>query len=189
MEIKARLNNAYRDLASNKVIVSLEVDYQPNLDSIRDKDLRVEIKEWRERRSKDANGLLWACLTEIAQAMTPPLDKWEVYLMMLKRYGQHTYGVFKPSAVPMVQQSWRESEIVGEVTVGGEKGIQMLLYYGSSLYDTKEFSILLDGVISEMVEIGLEPPMPREVKRVLDELERQQKKESEDGESTQHHTE
>lgn len=172
MELKARLHNAYRDLASNKVIVQLEVDYQPNLDGIRDKDLRVELKQWRNRRSKDANALLWACLTDIAHAMSPPADKWDVYLLMLKRYGKHTYGVFEEKAVPLIRQSWRESEVVGEINVNGRKGIQLLLYYGSSLYDSKEFSVLLDGVISEMAEMGLELPTPGELRRALDEWEK-----------------
>ena len=44
----------------------------------------------------------------------------------------------------------------------------MLCYFGSSTYDTKEFSVLLDGVISEMREIGLQPPPTEEMKRALE---------------------
>lgn len=170
MELKARLNNAYRDLASNKVIVSLEVDYQPNLDEIRDRDLRVEIKQWRDRRSKDANALMWACLQDIASALIA--DKWDVYLMMLRRYGKFTHVLVRQEAVERVKQQWRESEIIGVVDVNGQKAVQMLCYYGSSLLDTKEFSVLLDGIISEMKEMGLEPPPSGDIKRALEEWEK-----------------
>ena len=54
------------------------------------------------------------------------------------------------------------------------QGSQTLLcYYGSSTYDTKEFSVLLDGIIEDMKDLGLQPPMPREVRAALEEWERQ----------------
>lgn len=154
--------------------MTLEIDSQPEIDRIKDKDLRLELKQWREKRSVDANGLLWACLTEIAHALGA--DKWDIYLQMLKRYGQHTYGVFTEQAVEAVKATWRESEIVGEIDVNGRKGIQMLLYYGSSMYDTKQFSILLDGVISEMAEMGLETPDERKRQEALDRWEEECRK-------------
>jgi hypothetical protein len=47
----------------------------------------------------------------------------------------------------------------------------MLCYFGSSTYNSKEFSILLDGVISEMKEMGLDTPTDREFKRVIKQME------------------
>ena len=48
----------------------------------------------------------------------------------------------------------------------------MLCYFGSSTLDSKEFSVLLDGVISEMKEMGLEIPMQSDLKRVIEEYEK-----------------
>ena len=135
--------------------------------------LDIEIKKHRERRSLDANALLWSCLGEIAAAIRS--DKWTVYLKMLKRYGKYTYIVVKETAVDRMKQQWRECEVVGEITVNGEKAVQMLCYFGSSLYDTKEFSVLLDGVISEMQEMGLETPTGRDMQRALDMREKRVK--------------
>ena len=42
----------------------------------------------------------------------------------------------------------------------------MLCYFGSSTYDTKEFSVLLDGVISEMREMGIQTPTSEEMERM-----------------------
>lgn len=170
MELKARLHNAYRDFSTNKVVVSLEVDYEPKLDDIYGKELRVEIKQWRERRSKDANALMWACLQEIAYALQT--DKWSVYLEMLKRYGKHSYVLVREDAVERVKQQWRETEVVGEVDVNGQKAVQLLCYYGSSLLDTAEMSHLLDGIISEMSDMGLPLPPTGEIKRSLEEWEK-----------------
>ena len=111
-------------------------------------DILFEIKEHKEKRSNNANRLLWHCLDQIAKAMIPPADKWDVYLMMLKRYGKFTYICVKPNVVDAMKKQWRESEVIGHVDINGQDSVQMLCYFGSHTYDTKEFSVLLDGIIS-----------------------------------------
>ena len=49
----------------------------------------------------------------------------------------------------------------------------MLCYFGSSTLDSKEFSVLLDGVISEMKEMGLETPTSKEMQRAIERWEKQ----------------
>lgn len=131
-----------------------------------DRDKAFEIKEHKERRSLNANALLWKCLGEMASALRT--DKWDVYLKMLKRYGQYTYICVKPKAVEAVKKQWRESEEIGHIDINGQDSVQMLCYYGSSTYDSKEFSILIDGVISEMKELGLDTPEQKELDRAIE---------------------
>lgn len=131
-----------------------------------DKEKTWDLKEHKEKRSLDANGMLWACLQDIAAAVNS--DKWSIYLQMLKRYGKFDYVIVKEKAVEMMKRQWRELEEVGEIDIHGQKAVQLLCYYGSSTYDKKEFSVLLDGVISEMKEIGLTPPPDRQTKELLE---------------------
>ncbi len=137
-------------------------------------DGQYEVKEYHPRRSKDANAMLWACLGELAEKLRA--DKWEIYLLMLRRYGRYTYICVRPSVVEAMKRQWRECEVVGEVEIGGEKAVQMLCYFGSSTYDTAEFSRLLDGVIGEMKEIGLAPPPDKETRAALERWERETQK-------------
>lgn len=127
---------------------------------------RITLKKYRQRRSLDANALLWACIGEIAEALKA--DKWDVYLQMLKRYGQYTYICVKPNVVDEVKAQWRESEIVGEIDIHGQKAVQMLCYFGSSTYNSKEFSVLIDGVLSEMEDMGLDKPLSSDIRRAID---------------------
>lgn len=165
MEVKARIAKSEINLFKKTMHVTFELEDVMDISSLEGKDLRLTAKIWRNKRSLDANGLLWVCLDKIASALNT--DKWEVYLLMLKRYGKFTYILVKPSAVEYTKSIWRESEVVGEVDVNGQKSVQMLCYFGSSTYDSKEFSRLLDGVISEMKEIGLETPAEEEMDRML----------------------
>lgn len=166
--ILGRIHNFTKDIFTRKQLLTLEVegDCSDLIENLKDQRLSIDIKKYRKKRSLDANGMLWACIGDIAKAINA--DKWDVYLMMLKRYGVYTYGVFKESKIEHVKKMWRETEVVGEVDINGEKGIQMLLYFGSSTYDTAEFSRLLDGVISEMKEMGLQVPASKETQALLD---------------------
>lgn len=137
-----------------------------------DRDKVFEVLEYHPKRSLNANGLLWACLGEIATALRS--DKWQVYLQMLKRYGKYTYICVKPKVVEAVKKQWRECEEIGTIDIDGQQAVQMLCYFGSSTYDSKEFSTLLDGVISEMKELGLTPPPDREMRRVIEQMERKE---------------
>lgn len=138
-------------------------------------DILFEIKEHKEKRSLNANNLMWHCLDQIAKAMIPPQDKWDVYLMMLKRYGKFTYICVKPNVVDAMKKQWRESEVIGHVNINGQDSVQMLCYFGSHTLDTKEFSVLLDGIISEMAEMGLKTPREEELERALERWEKYNK--------------
>ena len=172
MEVTGRLNDAYRTL-EGKLCVSFTVDAQLSrlgLDELRTDLLDITAQKHRRKRSLNANALLWKCIGDIAAAIGA--DKWEVYLKMLKRYGAYTYVCVKPGAVEMLKRQWRECEEVGLVKVGEQTAVQMLCYYGSSTYDTKQFSRLLDGVISEMEEIGIETPTSERMRRCLEQWEK-----------------
>jgi hypothetical protein len=116
--------------------------------------IAIEVSQQKRKRSLDANGMLWAICTQIAAAIKSSKD--EVYLTMLERYGVFTHIIVKAEAVERIQKEWRTCRVLGEVTVNGKTGIQIQCYYGSHLYDSKEFSVLLDGVISEAREMGIE---------------------------------
>ena len=93
----------------------------------------------------------------------------------LRKYGQYTYILVKPRAVEALRKQWRECLEVGEVDVNGTKATQMLCFYGSSTYDSREFAVLLDGVIADMKDLGLEPPLPAEVRKMMAEMERKER--------------
>lgn len=118
--------------------------------------LALEVKHHRKSRSLSANALLWSLISIIADHVGD--DKWSIYLKLIRRYGRYTYIVCKPEAVASMQAQWRETEIVGDITVNGKPAVQMLVYFGSSTYDTKEMSKLIEGTLSELEEMGLQNP-------------------------------
>jgi hypothetical protein len=138
----------------------------PEVQELRDilvkgKMLAVEIKQHRVRRSLDANAYMWVLLSELAAALHTTKD--ELYLVMLERYGVFTHVVVKPNVVDRVKHEWRTVRELGEVTIKGQTGIQLQCFFGSSTYDTAEMARLIDGVISEAKELGIETLTPSEL--------------------------
>lgn len=121
---------------------------------------------WKEKRSLSANALLWSMIGDIARNLDA--DKWEIYLKMLKRYGKFTYIVVRPQAVAAMRSQWRECEEIGEIDINGQKGVQLLCYYGTSTMNTEEFSHFIEGVKSEMTEMGLQPPCSSDLRRAME---------------------
>ena len=75
-----------------------------------------------------------------------------------------------------LKKIWREVEVIGEVEVSSEngksKGIQCLLYKGTSHYDVAEFNEFLQCVFAEMEGMDLVTPTQNELLRSLDEWNR-----------------
>lgn len=156
----------FYDYQTKKHLITLELDDMPSIyESTKDKDLDIKIEVHREKRSTAANRLLWECISQIAKALHT--DKWEIYLRELKHHGKFTYICAKPQAVEAFKKMWRECEEVGEININGEKSVQLLCYFGSSTYNTKEFSDLLEGVISDMKVMGLQPPTERDFEEAI----------------------
>ena len=139
------------------------------LQSVFDFDMVVQIKKKTNRRSLDANAYLWVLLQKMADGLSTPknrVDKWDVYLLILESYGVFTHIIVKPSAVERMKQEYRACKELGEVTVGSMTGIQLQCYYGSSSYDTAEMARLIDGVITECKQMGIETLPPDEIERM-----------------------
>lgn len=173
MDFTGEVKGIVRDYQTNQFNITFSINESSvisEIDNLKGSKLSIKAVKYRKKRSLDANALLWHCLGEIASSLQA--DKWDIYLQMLKRYGKYTYICVKPNMVESVKAQWRESEVIGEVNINGSEAVQMLCYFGSSGLNTKEFSILLEGVISEMKEMGLEPPLSQDMKRALEEWER-----------------
>ena len=165
MELKARLESILWDRRKKEAKITFSSGTFPEELETLEGDLRVTVKKWRNKRSKNANAMFWACVGEIAEATGG--DNEEIYLDLLRHYGTFTYIVVKKEALEAVKRQWREVEVVCESTLGGQPAVQVKAFFGSHTFDTKEFSRLLDGTISEMRNLGITPPPSEDMQRAL----------------------
>ena len=123
--------------------------------------LDIEIKPHRQRRSLNSNAYLWVLLEKMATVLKTSKD--DLYLIMLDRYGVFTHVIVKPEAVERVKAEWRTVRELGKGKIGNMDGVQLQCYFGSSTYDTAEMARLIEGVMSEAKEIGIETLSPAEI--------------------------
>ena len=167
MDCTGKLHTVNRDWNTGKIIISFELNEEPT-EAINDisscEKLSIRAVKYRNRRSLDANAYMWVLLQKMADKLHR--DKWGLYLDMLGQYGVFTHIIVKPHMVEKVKNEWRAVKELGEVCVNGTTGIQLQCYFGSSTYDTKEMSVLIDGVVSEARELGIETLPPEELERM-----------------------
>lgn len=163
-----------RDFFKKKIMVTFETseDITGQYDEIRDKELTIEAKKYRKRRSLDANAYFHVLVGKLADVLR--ISKPRCKNIMLGRYGQAfllddgSQAIIK-SNVPVSQML--EHETFHCVPCGSktENGLELVFYKmlrGSSTYDTAEMSILIDGVIEECKEMGIETMTPDAIRRM-----------------------
>lgn len=133
----------------------------------RGKTLTIEIKPKRARRSLDANACMWAMLRDMA-AVLHTTDK-ELYLVELEKYGVCDYITCPAEAVERIKQVYRLVLDRGYTWVNGYKVKVLQVFPGSSTYNSKEFSVLLDGIISDAKELGVDYISPADRDLLLSE--------------------
>lgn len=127
-----------------------------------DRDKLFEIKEYKEKRSLSQNNYAWKLIGEIANILRK--SKEEVYLQMLKDYGQSEIVSILSSIDPHGYFKYYES--IGTGTINNKKFTHYKIFKGSSEFDSKEMSIFIDGIIEEAKNLGIETMTPDEIERL-----------------------
>lgn len=167
MKALGKITAITKPVLGNGYLVTVKIDNLP--EGLDGKVLDISMTEHKNRRSNDANALMWSCIGEIAHAVQK--DPYEVYLDKLKQYGQYCYISVPAVAVGQMMRSWRLCEVVERTDDGT---VKMLCFFGSSTYTTKEMYQLIEGILLDMSDMGLQRPPSSDIKRALDEYERRQ---------------
>lgn len=136
----------------------------------RGKTLVVKIEPKKERRTLTANAALWKMLGDMAKVLKTTAE--ELYLQSLQKYGISEYISCVPEAVGRVSSLYRIAIDRGPFYVSGNRFTCLQVYPGSSTYSTKEFSDLLDGVIQDAKELGVDFVKASDKALLLEERER-----------------
>ncbi len=180
MKIMAKIKDIGRTLSGSATITleSARMDTAEALELSRLDMLDVDIKKHREKRSLDANAYYWNLASEAAESLH--VSKPYIHNQMLRRYGQ--IALIDGQAIYAVLPDTDEAQkSVDEAQTyhlkptsqikEGKGGIMYRTYMmlkGSSEYDTKEMSQLIEGLVSECKEMGIETLPPVELKRMME---------------------
>lgn len=164
MILTGKITGALIDFATGKPKLELSVnevnDFKQLVDELKDKErLSIEVKQYREKRSLNANNYAWKLITEIANVLRA--SKEEIYLLMLKMYGQSEL-ISVLAHIP-IDNYVKYFEEAGESTLNGKLFKHYRVFKGSSEFDSREMAIFIDGIISEAKNLNIQTETPNQI--------------------------
>lgn len=141
------LSVPYRD--ARKIVSGMETG----------KQYTVEVKPYRDRRSLDQNALAWELIGKLSAALRIPPEK--VYREAVRDIGGN-YEVMpvRDDAAETWKAVWTGRglgwlcEEIGPSKFEGYTNFRC--FYGSSVYDKEQFSRLIDNLMQECEEAGID---------------------------------
>lgn len=174
MKITGKIAGANIDFRTGKPTLTLEIneknDFKLLVDEMRGcEKLSIEVKPFRQRRSLDANAYFFVLADKLAEKLNT--TKEEVYRDAIKDIGGVSEIVcVKDCAVERLCEGWSRNGL-GWMTDTFPSKIEgctnVILYYGSSTYDSAQMSRLIDNVVQECKAQGIETATPSELASML----------------------
>ena len=173
MELNGKLTGDVMRISGGKAVVMFEVDKHYSavklFEKYKDKELDIEVKQHREKRSLSANDYMWVLCGKIAEKLN--ITKEEVYRRNIKDVGVYYDDEIEPAKVKRRCTAW---ELIGtgwltervDFTQDGNKEI-IRFYYGSSRYDSKQMTRLITNVVQDAQSLDIETRTPNEIAEML----------------------
>lgn len=163
MKLTGKINGLSQDYSSGKMILSLEINEQRDLlegyvELTSREKLSIELKPFREKRSLNANAYLWKLIGELATVLK--LGNEEVYRQYVRDLGVYEIIPVKSEYVDRFCAAWRRegigwlAEPMRDSKLAGY--VNLMCFYGSSVYDQSEFSRLLNQVVDDCKAQGIQ---------------------------------
>lgn len=127
-------------------------------ESLKDKELSVKVTSFSKKRSLSQNAYMWVLLNELATKLN--CSKENIYRNYIKDYGVFEIIPIKNEAVERFKRNWSTNGIGWFVENLGESKLngftKLMAYYGSSTYNSKEMSRIVDAIIFDCQEQGID---------------------------------
>ena len=164
-----RIVECSRSLTGN-LRVTFEVDSLDELRGMEDKEITLEAKISRNKRSLNANAYFHVLVGKIAEKLT--ISKAKAKNILLGKYGQREMVDDGPLIISILENvdMYEREDIhcipVGHGVVNGRDFTHWALVRPSHEYDTKEMAALIDGTIADAKELDIETITPAELERM-----------------------
>lgn len=183
MKLKATLERAERDFEGRghvTFLVEWSTALAELLDAFLGKEIGLELKRLTKKRSLDANAYFWKLCEELATKTRQNKD--DIYKQLVRQVGVFRPMTIQEEALPTLEKAWsdrgtawfidRVDTYETSFKVKGKEGKEkwqmkpvwdVNCYYGSSTYNTRQMSRLIDSLIEECKEQGIETMTPAEL--------------------------
>lgn len=165
--IKGLLYSGIR--GTTMVEVELEGNQAERVEKHKGRHVDVSLKTYRRNRSLDANAYFWVLLDKLCGELG--LSKTETYRRYVKEIGGNNSVVtIAEAAVEKLCRDWELHGLgwVSDAMPSDDPGYStVILYAGSSTYNTKQMSNLINLVVQDCESVGIQTKTPAEIENML----------------------
>lgn len=171
MKIKTTKAKWFMDSTGSYLMLPVQLEQAQKIcDSMKDeKAYTVEINEYREKRSLNANAYFWVLLSELSVKLK--ISKTELYREFVREVGDNFHVMLvKTTEIKAVSESWQHNGlgwITEDLGQCDNEYSFVLFYKGSSTYNTKQMSTLIELAVMECKEQGIETKTPDEIAQMV----------------------
>ena len=129
-----------------------------------------DIIKTKKKRSRDANAYCWVLIDKLSEAL--PATKGDVYRNAIRNIGgvSDVFSV-RTEAVQKLCSGWERHGLGWQAeqfpsALDGHTNV--VLYYGSSSYDTKQMSALIDSLVEDCRTLEIETLPPYKLAALLE---------------------
>ena len=175
MELTGIIEDMSIDYKSGKPKVTFilnERECLNQLEKIKDDKLYIKVDKKRNKRSLDANSYMWVLCDKIAKALCKDgtiVTKEDVYKDSITQIGSFEPFIVQEKSFDKFKRIWEKQGlgfIVQEVSKK-DKCVRVNCYYGSSTYDTKEMSLLIELLVELAKSLDIETKSEKEIESLL----------------------
>jgi len=173
-ELTGKIQGLSVDFETGKANVSFEVNEKADIkrffDELRNMGrLLIRVSKYRKKRSLNANAYAWKLMSEIAEAQG--ISSAEVYRHHIREAGVSRTVEISADAADTLTHSWGLHGLgwfTERLDSGMHKGFVLIkLYYGSSTYNTKQMSRLIENIVQDCRILGIQTKTPDEISNML----------------------
>lgn len=126
----------------------------------------------KKKRSKDQNSYFWELLQQLCFEMN--LDVIQEYKKRVKEIGIFKQWEIDTINVPTFEKLWSDRGLAWFTEKVEEIGNKTIInaYYGSSSYNSKQMSRLLDNLVQDCKEVGIQTLDMLEIERSINDKTR-----------------
>ena len=132
--------------------------------------LTVKVSKYREHRSLDANAYFWTLVGKLAEALDK--SKEDIYWEYVRHFGIYRTVEISEKAADTMIHMWKLHGLgwlAEKLDEGDHEGFVLInFYYGSSCYNGKQMSRLINAAVEDCKEQGIETMTPEEIKGMLE---------------------
>lgn len=174
-ELTGRISNISFSYSTGQPLIAFEFEDRKKALTMVDELLNLEkltirVDKFRKRRSLDANAYAWVLISKLAEKTNIRTD--EVYRAAIKEIGGNSDTVcVKNEAVKSLCDGWSRNGLGWQTDLLPSKlegCTNVVLYYGSSCYDVQQMNRLLNILVQDCEQYGIETKSPAEVASLLE---------------------